>query len=127
MKLPAIFKNITESSFWKERAITIFMVTGYLVGNGVEMISGKVTEDSPIVWILGTLLGITVIGISISKNLGQQTQMLFKIFLFYLNFNLIYAYSTSTHYCRTAEEAVHAGVTVPAANGAVQTIDTLAD
>jgi len=96
MELKSILRKVRGESFWKERAVAIFMVTGYLVGNIVEMVSGKVADDPAIIWILGVMLGFVVIGLSVSDKYKAHTPTFFKIFLFYLNFNIIYAYAKST-------------------------------
>lgn len=97
MNIKNIFRSISAGAYWKERTIAVFMVAVYLVGNGVEMIQGKVTDDPPAIWIAGILLGIVVIYLSTTKNYKGYTATAFKVFLFYLNFNVIYAYSKSTH------------------------------
>lgn len=92
----SVFGRITSGVYWKETAITLFMVTGYLVGNGVEMLTGKVTDDPPALWITGILIGLVVLWFSKSKKYGKYTLPLFKLFLVYLNFNVIYYYIRST-------------------------------
>lgn len=72
------------------------MVTGYIVGNGVEMLTGKVTDDPPALWITGIIIGLVVLYCAKSKRFSQYTLPLFKIFLVYLNFNVIYYYMRST-------------------------------
>src|SRR5688572_27148403 len=94
MKVKKILAAITADTFWKERLISGFMVAIYLLGNGIEYIYGKVTDDSPIVWILGILIGLSVITSSLTKY-RNYTSTLFKFFLLYLNFNSIYAYGQS--------------------------------
>lgn len=96
MGLKNIFERIKAESYWKERVVTGFMVTGYLVGNLVEMMSGKVTDDPAAIWIAGVLIGTAVIVCSLIPRYKPYTSQLFKFFLFYLNFNIIYAYSKST-------------------------------
>ncbi|HLP18899.1 MAG TPA: ATP-binding protein [Chitinophagales bacterium] len=91
-----IFERIKGESYWKERVVTGFMVTGYLIGNLVEMMSGKVTDDPAIIWIAGVVIGVLVIVCSLLPKYKAYTSPLFKFFLFYLNFNIIYAYSKST-------------------------------
>ncbi|HLP50232.1 MAG TPA: ATP-binding protein [Chitinophagales bacterium] len=96
MPLKNIFERIKGESYWKERVVTGFMVTGYLIGNLVEMMSGKVTDDPAIIWIAGVIIGVLVIVCSLIPRYKVYTSPLFKFFLFYLNFNIIYAYSKST-------------------------------
>jgi PAS domain S-box-containing protein len=96
MGLNKIFERIKAESYWKERVVTGFMVAGYLIGNLVEMMSGKVTDDPAAIWIAGVLIGTAVIVCSLIPRFKQYTSPLFKFFLFYLNFNIIYAYSKST-------------------------------
>ena len=61
MGLNKIFERIKAESYWKERVVTGFMVAGYLIGNLVEMMSGKVTDDPAAIWIAGVLIGTAVI------------------------------------------------------------------
>jgi PAS domain S-box-containing protein len=100
MPKKSLINRITGESYWKERAIALFMVVGLLVGNVVEMMSGKEAKDSPIIWIAGVLIGATVVALSVMKNpkYKDNTSAAFKFFLFYLNFNVIYAYSTNTQF-----------------------------
>lgn len=72
------------------------MVTGYIVGNGVEMLTGKVTDDPPALWITGIIIGLIVLWCAKSKRFSKYTLPLFKLFLLYLNFNVIYYYVRST-------------------------------
>lgn len=72
------------------------MVSGYLVGNGVEMLTGKVTDDPPALWITGIIIGLIVLWCTKSKRYSKYTRPLFKLFLLYLNFNVIYYYARST-------------------------------
>ncbi len=97
MQLKNIINRITGESYWKERAVALFMVIGLLVGNIVEMMSGKEAKDSPVIWIAGVVIGTTVVVLSLLKNPNYKayTSTAFKFFLFYLNFNVIYAYSTN--------------------------------
>jgi hypothetical protein len=61
MPKKSLINRITGESYWKERAIALFMVVGLLVGNVVEMMSGKEAKDSPIIWIAGVMIGATVV------------------------------------------------------------------
>jgi PAS domain S-box-containing protein len=94
MKLKQIISAITADAYWKERLISGFMVGGLLIGNGVEYVSGKVANDSPVVWIIDVIIGLLVIISSVTKY-RKYTSVIFKFFLVYLNFNVIYAYGTS--------------------------------
>lgn len=96
MNIKNMFRSISAGAYWKERTIAVFMVSVYLLGNIVELIEGKVTDDPAAIWIAGVLLGISVVWLSATKNYKGYTATAFKIFLFYLNFNVIYAYSKST-------------------------------
>lgn len=96
MNISKFFRSINAGVYWKERTIAVFMVLVLLLGNMVEMIQGKVTDDPPAIWIAGVVLGIIVIWLSATKNYKGYTATAFKIFLFYLNFNVIYAYGKST-------------------------------
>ncbi len=93
--LLGIFKNIRSELFWKERIITIFIVLTYILGNGIEYYNGKLTNDSPLVWMLGVVLGSAVVIVSLSRW-NSYTSILFKVFLLHVNFNIIYAYGQST-------------------------------
>ena len=96
MSITKFFRNLNAGVYWKERTVAVFMVLVYLAGNGVEMIQGKVTDDPPAIWIAGVILGVIVVWLSASKNYKGYTGTAFKVFLFYLNFNVIYAYAKST-------------------------------
>ena len=96
MSITKFFRNLNAGVYWKERTVAVFMVLVYLAGNGVEMIQGKVTNDPPAIWIAGVILGVIVVWLSASKNYKGYTGTAFKVFLFYLNFNVIYAYAKST-------------------------------
>lgn len=72
------------------------MVTIYVLGNGVEALTGKVSDDPPALWITGIILGLIVIWISSSKAYSHYTRSLYKLFLLYINFNIIYFYIGST-------------------------------
>ena len=100
MPKKSLINRITGESYWKERAISLFMVVGLLLGNMVEMMSGKEAKDSPIIWIAGVLIGTVVVVLSVLRNpkYKDNTSAAFKFFLFYLNFNVIYAYSTNTQF-----------------------------
>lgn len=93
--LKKVVKRVTSEALWKERVITILMTVTYLLGNGIEMMSGKVTDDPPAIWITGILLGVILIWLSLSRY-KQYTSYLFKFYLLYLNFNIIYGYGRST-------------------------------
>ena len=95
-----ILRKITGESYWKERTIAIFMVVGLLAGNLVEILSGKEAKDSPVFWIIGVVIGSVVIVFSLLRNPKYKnlTSAAFKIFLFYLNFNVIYAYYTNANF-----------------------------
>jgi PAS domain S-box-containing protein len=67
----------------------------YILGNGVELVSGKVTDDPVVVWVLGILIGLSVIGLSLSRY-RDFTSPAFKFFLLYVNFNIILGYGRST-------------------------------
>jgi PAS domain S-box-containing protein len=98
MPLKNIFERIKGESYWKERVVASFMVMGLLVGNVVEMLSGEEAKDPAIIWIAGVITGTTVIVLSLLKGSKYRnyTSPVFKFFLFYLNFNVIYAYATNT-------------------------------
>jgi PAS domain S-box-containing protein len=96
MNVPSIFTRIRAEVYWKERTIAFFMVTVYLVGNAVEFMTGKVADDPAIIWVVGVILGLAVVGLSLSDKYKSHTPLAFKIFLFYLNFNVMYAYAKST-------------------------------
>lgn len=98
MALKNIFERIKGESYWKERVVASFMVTGLLLGNVVELMSGEKAKDPAIIWIAGVIIGVTVIVLSLMKTSKYQTYTspTFKFFLFYLNFNVIYAYATNT-------------------------------
>ncbi|MES2620712.1 MAG: ATP-binding protein [Bacteroidota bacterium] len=94
MRLKKFLIAVKADAFWKERLISGFMVAGYMIGNGIELIYGKVSDDPAAIWVLGILLGMSVIISSLTKY-RSYTPTLFKFFLLYLNFNIIYAYGTS--------------------------------
>lgn len=98
MRLKNFFERIKGESYWKERVVASFMVMGLLVGNIVEMLSGEEAKDPAIIWIAGVIIGTTVIVFSLLRGSPYQkyTSPVFKFFLFYLNFNVIYAYATNT-------------------------------
>jgi PAS domain S-box-containing protein len=100
MQIKGLINRITGESYWKERAIALFMVIGLLLGNVVEILSGKEAKDSPIIWIAGVVIGSAVVVLSLLRNptYKNYTSSAFKFFLFYLNFNVIYAYSTNTQF-----------------------------
>src|SRR5687768_12832609 len=102
MRIKQIFSAITADAYWKERLISGFMVATYLIGNGVELIYGKVTDDPAAIWIFGVLIGLSVIISSLTKY-RKYTSTFFKFFLLYLNFNIIYAYGTSIKSEKEAE------------------------
>lgn len=93
--LLGIIRNIRSELFWKERIITIFIVLTYILGNGIEYYNGKLTNDSPIVWMIGVVLGVLVVTVSLSRW-SSYTSLLFKLFLLHVNFNIVYAYGQST-------------------------------
>jgi PAS domain S-box-containing protein len=95
-KISELLNKITSGAYWKETAITLFMVTGYVVGNGVEMLTGKVTDDPPALWITGIIIGLVVLWVAKNKRFSKYTVPLFKLFLIYLNFNVIFYYVRST-------------------------------
>lgn len=94
--IKALFARITAGVYWKEKAVTAFMVTVYVLGNGVEALTGKVTDDPPALWITGIIFGIVVIWISSHQKLSIYTRSLYKLFLLYINFNIIFYYIQST-------------------------------
>src|ERR1041385_8063139 len=102
MKLKGILAAIRSDVYWKERLISGFMVAGYAIGNGVELIYGKVTDDPPAIWILGILIGLSVI-ISSLTSYRKFTSQIFKFFLLYLNFNIIWAYGSSIQHDKEGE------------------------
>ncbi len=108
--LKTIFARIKGESYWKERAITGFMVTFLLIGNVVEMLSGVEAKDPAIIWIAGVIIGTVVVILSLVKNpeYRKYTSAAFKFFLFYLNFNVIYAYASNTQF-------LHVNPTLPIA------------
>lgn len=103
MGLKGIIARIKGESYWKERAIASFMVVFLLLGNIVEMLSGTEAKDPAIIWIAGVVLGSTVVILSLLKNpkYKNYTSQAFKFFLFYLNFNAIYAYATNITFLHT--------------------------
>lgn len=95
LMLSNIVGQLRSESFWKERVIVIFVTLTYLLGNGIEFYNGKLTDDPPAVWIIGIALGLFVFYISFSTY-KRFTVTLFKVYLFYINFNIIFAYAQST-------------------------------
>ncbi len=98
MRLKTIFERLKGESYWKERVVASFMVLGLLLGNVVEMLSGEEAKDPAIIWIAGVFIGSVVFALSLMRDSKYQayTSPTFKFFLFYLNFNVIYAYATNT-------------------------------
>ena len=69
----------------------------YLLGNLLEIATSPehTTSDPPVIWVTGALLSLSVVIVSISKY-RQFTGLLFKIFAYFINFNIILSYSAST-------------------------------
>lgn len=103
MLLNSIVNRITGKSYWRERAFTTFVVVILLVGNLVETFSKTEAKDPAIIWIAGVILGTVVIVLSLLKqdNYRNYTPLVYKFFLFYLNFNAVYAYSTAIAFYHT--------------------------
>jgi len=80
--------------FWKERIIALLVTITYLVGNIIELFTKKEAEDPIFIWVIGVLIGVSVVVISMT-TLRKFTPVFFNLFIYYANFNLIYAYSKS--------------------------------
>lgn len=91
-KFVSLFKG---EAYFKEKAIAGLITLTYILGNGIEMVIGKQTDDPALLWVTGIVLGIIVIVIA-QSNLSRYTPPIFKAYLFYLNFNIVYAYAKST-------------------------------
>lgn len=91
----AVLKGTKEVAYRKERAWAVFITITYLLGNGIEYFLGKLSDDPAILWIAGVLLGLLVLIVPLTKK-HNLTSPIFKLYLFYINFNIIYAYATST-------------------------------
>ncbi|MBL7799557.1 MAG: PAS domain S-box protein [Chitinophagales bacterium] len=80
--------------FWKERIIALLVTISYLLGNIIELFTKKEAEDPIIIWVIGVLLGVLVVVISMSR-FRKFTPFFFNLFIYYANFNLVYAFSKS--------------------------------
>jgi len=69
----------------------------YLLGNLLEIATSPEhkTSDPPVIWITGTLISFAVVTVSLSKY-RQYTGTLFKIFSYFINFNIILSFAEST-------------------------------
>jgi PAS domain S-box-containing protein len=95
MLLSNLVGQIKSEAFWKERVIAVFVTFTYVLGNGIEYYNGKLTDDPPIIWMLGVVFGLVVFLLSFSQY-KKFTAGFFKAYLFYINFNIIFAYAQST-------------------------------
>jgi len=69
----------------------------YLLGNLLEIATSAnhTTSDPPVIWVTGTILSFAVVGVSVSKY-RQYTGILFKVFAYFINFNIILSFAEST-------------------------------
>ncbi|MDB5283461.1 MAG: hypothetical protein JWO06_2536, partial [Bacteroidota bacterium] len=84
--------------YWKERIIGVLGLGMYFFGNLIEILSSPThtTTDPPAIWMTGTFLSIALIWVSLSR-FKENTSTLFKIFIYFVNFNVIIGYGSSTH------------------------------
>jgi PAS domain S-box-containing protein len=80
--------------FWKERIIALLVTIAYLTGNIIELFTKKEAEDPIFIWVIGVLIGVSAVVISMSRY-RKFTPIFFNLFIYYSNFNLVYAYSKS--------------------------------
>lgn len=97
-KLYKRFINLFRAeTFWKERVIAALILSLYILGTLSEIITrpDHTTTDPWILWVTGSTLCVSVIIISTGKY-KRYTTDLFKIFLLYINFNIIYSFAAIT-------------------------------
>ena len=100
-KLSILFKKILNlfriETYWKERIGGILGLVMYLLGNLLEIATSPnhTTSDPPVIWITGTLISFAVVTVSLSKY-RQYTGILFKVFAYFINFNIILSFAEST-------------------------------
>lgn len=88
-------KTLLQEHFWKERIVSALIFLTYALGNLIEYFSGKLTDDSPIYWILALILSGATFGVSFTKY-RSYTVTFFKALLVYVNFQAAYVYGQST-------------------------------
>ncbi len=69
----------------------------YLLGNLLEIATSPehTTSDPPIIWVTGTIISFAVVAVSVSRY-RQYTGILFKIFAYFINFNIVLSFAEST-------------------------------
>lgn len=90
----SLLLKFKSETFWKERIISLLVTISYLVGNIIELFTKKEAEDPIFIWVIGVLIGVSVVVISMSR-FRKVTPVFFNLFIYYANFNLVYAYSKS--------------------------------
>lgn len=99
----SIIRQIRSEQFWKERLIAGIITITYLIGNVIELVSEKITEDPPALWVTAIILGILVQVVSVS-NFKKYTSYFFYAFLIWINIHTAFSYSMGTIKHREAEE-----------------------
>ncbi|HWB63613.1 MAG TPA: PAS domain S-box protein, partial [Chitinophagales bacterium] len=96
-----LYKRITDffrnETYWKERVIGVLGLGMYFFGNLIEIASSPThsTTDPPVVWVTGTIIAFALLGSSFTKY-RRFTSTLFKVFVYFVNFNVILGYGDST-------------------------------
>ncbi|MFN8288207.1 MAG: ATP-binding protein [Chitinophagales bacterium] len=88
-------KSLWQEQFLKERVVSALIFLTYALGNLIEYFSGKLTDDSPIFWILALVFTGATFIISFTKW-KEYTSIFFKVMLVYINFQVAYVYGQST-------------------------------
>jgi len=90
-----LFKGET---YWKERIICTLCFGMYFVGSLLEMATSAdhSTSDPWPLWVTGSIISITVIFISTRVKLRRYTSLLFKIFLLFINLDIVFSYVSVT-------------------------------
>lgn len=91
-----LFKSfLLNQRYWKERTVSAMILATYIIGNLIEYYSGKLTNDSPLFWILAILISASVLILSYTNH-HRLTAIAFKVSLVYVNFQVAYVYGNST-------------------------------
>jgi PAS domain S-box-containing protein len=93
--LVTIYQKFKNEMFWKERFISILLALAYLFGNLIELMTSKVIDDPPLIWIIACLIAFSVVIISFTKY-KEYTQTAFTLLIFYVNLHICYVYAQST-------------------------------
>ena len=101
-KLDILFKRLTNlikaETYWKERASGFLGFVMYFLGNLLEIATSPehTTSDPPVIWVTGTVISFAVVLISFTSY-RNYTGRLFKILMYFINFNIIFSYASITN------------------------------